>query len=66
MVELTDLMVGDETQPHKAYETGIKGARLFFSLLENKFTPAVSWEKIPLIVGHHERLDTAEGKPMKE
>ena len=66
MIELADLMVGYETQPHKSYETGKKAARLFFSLLKNEFTPTVSWEKIPLIVGHHERLDTAEGEPMKE
>jgi len=66
MIELADLMVGYETQPHKPYETGKKGATLFFLLLKNKFTPAVSWEKIPLLVGHHERLDTAEGEPMKE
>lgn len=66
MIELADLMVGYETQPHKPYETGKKGARLFLSLLKNKFTPTVSWEKIPLIVGYHERLNTAEGEPMKE
>ena len=66
MIELADLMVGYETQPHKPYETGEKAARLFFSLLKNEFIPAVSWQKIPMIVSLHERLDTSEGEPMKE
>jgi len=66
MIELTDLMVGYETQPHNPYETGRKSAQLFFSLLKGNFKPTLAWEKIPLIVGHHERLDTAEGEPMKE
>jgi len=66
MVELTDLMVGHETQPHKAYETGKRAAQLFFSLLKGDFKPTLTWEKIPLIVGYHERLNTAEGEPMKE
>ena len=66
MVQLTDLMVGDETQPHKHYETGRKAAQLLFALLQGKFKPTLAWEKIPLIVGHHERLNTDEGEPMKE
>jgi len=66
MIQLTDLVVGHETQPHKAYETGRRAAQLFFSLLRGDFTPTLAWEKIPLIVGYHERLDTAEGEPMKE
>jgi len=66
IVQLTDLMVGYETQPHKPYETGRKAAELFFLLLRGDFKPTLAWEKIPLIVGHHERLDTAEGEPMKE
>jgi microcystin degradation protein MlrC len=66
MVDLADLIVGYETQPHKPYETGKKGADLLFSLLRGEFAPVVAWEKIPLIVGYHERLDTRNGEPMKE
>jgi len=66
IVKLADIIVGYETQPHKPYETGKKAAKLFFSLLKNEFTPTVSWQKIPMIVSLHERLDTAEGEPMKE
>jgi len=66
MIELADLMVGFETQPHKPYETGKKAARLFFSLLKDEFNPVVSWQKIPMIVSIHERLNTAEGEAMKE
>lgn len=66
MIQLTDLMVGYETQPHLPYETGRRAAELFFSLLKGDFTPTVSWEKIPLIVGYHERLNTTPGEPMKE
>jgi len=66
MIQLADIMVGHETQPHKFYETGRKAAQSFFSLLRGDFKPVVAWEKIPLIVGHLERLVTAEGEPMKE
>jgi len=66
IVQLADLIVGHETHPHKPYETGRKAAQLFFSLLRGDFKPAPAWEKIPLIVAHHERLETAEGEPMKE
>jgi len=66
MVQLSNLMVGTETQPHNHNETGRRAAQLFFSLLRGDFTPTLAWEKIPLIVGYHERLDTAEGEPMKE
>lgn len=66
MIDLTDVMVGYETQPHLPYYTGKTGASILFRLLREEFSPVVSWEKIPLIVGHHERLDTAPGEPMKE
>jgi len=66
MLELADLVVGDETQPHNHFETGKKAAQLLFPLLQRKFKSTLAWEKIPLIVGYHERLDTAEGEPMKE
>ena len=66
MVKLADIIVGYEIQPHKPYETGKKAARLFFLLLKNEFTPTVSWQKIPMILSLHERLDTAEVEPMKE
>jgi microcystin degradation protein MlrC len=66
MVALSDVMVGFETQPHKPYYTGKNAAKLFFRLLRGEYSPVAAWEKIPLLVGHHERLDTAEGEPMKE
>lgn len=66
IVSLTDIMVGFETQPHKPYYTGQNGAKLFFRLLRGEFSPVAAWVKIPLLVGHHERLDTAPGEPMKE
>jgi microcystin degradation protein MlrC len=66
MVALSDIMVGYETQPHLPYYTAKKAADLFFRLLREEYSPVAAWQKIPMLVGHHERLDTAEGEPMKE
>jgi len=64
IIENTDILVGYETQPHKLYETGEKGAKILFSLLKGEFTPAVGWQKIPL-VAPQDNFHTDHG-PMQE
>jgi len=64
MVESADLLCGHETEPHKAFETGQKAAKIFFNLLKAKRSPSVAWEKIPIIC-HQERFFTSIG-PMKK
>ena len=64
MVELADLLVGHETQPHDPPATGRKVARLLFRMLQRKIRPTVAWRKIPMITPQDQFL-TSSG-PMKE
>ena len=64
MVELADLLVGHETQPHDPPATGRKAARLLFRMLRGQIRPTVAWRKIPLITPQDQFL-TSSG-PMKE
>ena len=64
MVELADLLVGHETQPHDPPATGRKVARLLFQMLRGEIRPAVAWRKIPMITPQDQFL-TSSG-PMKE
>lgn len=64
MVETANLMVGDRTQPHTAFETGVAAANLLFRLVRNEITPTKSWQKIPMIAPQ-DNFMTSVG-PMKE
>ncbi len=63
MVELADLMVGHETQPHDPLGTGVKTARLLFDWLDSGRRPAIGWRKIPMITPQDQFLTS--GGPMK-
>jgi microcystin degradation protein MlrC len=64
MVKSASVLCGHETEPHKAFETGLKAAKIFFDLMKGKFHPTVAWEKIPML-SHQEQFFTSIG-PMKE
>lgn len=64
MIELADLLIGHETQPHDPPATGRKAARLLFRLLRGEIRPTVSWRKIPMITPQDQFL-TSSG-PMQE
>lgn len=64
MVDLADLLVGHETQPHDPPVTGRKTARLLFQMLAQQIRPTVAWRKIPLITPQDQFLTSAG--PMKE
>ena len=64
MVELADLLVGHETQPHDPPATGRKVARLLFRMLQKTIRPTVAWRKIPMITPQDQFL-TSSG-PMKD
>ena len=64
MVELADLLVGHETQPHDPPATGRKVARLLFRMLQKTIRPTVAWRKIPMITPQDQFLTTSG--PMKE
>jgi len=63
MIDLADLLVGHETQPHDPPATGRKAARLMLRLLKGEISPSVAWCKIPLITPQ-DRFLTADG-PMR-
>jgi microcystin degradation protein MlrC len=63
MVELADLLIGHETQPHDPPATGRKAARLLFRMLRGEIHPTVAWRKIPLITPQDQFLTSAG--PMK-
>ena len=64
MVELADLLVGHETQPHDPPATGRKVAWLLFRMLQKTIRPTVAWRKIPMITPQDQFLTTSG--PMKE
>ena len=63
MVEMADLLVGHETQPHNTLGTGLKAARLLFDWLETGRRPTIGWRKIPMITPQDQFLTS--GGPMK-
>lgn len=63
MVELADLLVGHETQPHDPLGTGVKTARLLFEWLATGRRPEIAWRKIPMITPQDQFLTS--GGPMK-
>jgi microcystin degradation protein MlrC len=64
MVDLADLLIGHETQPHDPPATGRKAARALFRMLRGESQPTVAWRKIPMITPQDQFL-TSQG-PMKE
>ena len=64
MVQLADLLIGHETQPHDPPATGRKTARLLFRMLRGEIHPVVAWRKIPMITPQDQFL-TSSG-PMQE
>ena len=64
MIELADLLIGHETQPHDPPATGRKVARLLFQMLQGKIHPTVRWRKIPMITPQDQFLTSAG--PMRE
>jgi microcystin degradation protein MlrC len=49
MIQSVDALIGYQTQPHDPFETGQRAARILFSILEGKITPAIAWQKIPML-----------------
>lgn len=64
MVDLADLLIGHETQPHDPPATGRKAARALFRMLRGESQPTVAWRKIPMITPQDQFL-TSHG-PMKK
>lgn len=64
MIDCVDGLVGHRTQPHDPVDTGYLAGKMLFGLVRGEFTPAMAWQKIPLIT-HQERYLTKSG-PMKE
>lgn len=63
MAQAADVMIGYRAQPHDTYETGMRAAKLLFRLVEGEISPALGWQKIPM-VAPQDRFLTSEG-PMK-
>ena len=63
MVDNADMLIGHETQPHDPPATGRKAAGLLFRLLDGEISPAVAWQKIPMITPQDQFLTSAG--PMK-
>lgn len=65
IIDSVDVLAAHETQPHDVFGTGVKAARLLFSLLRGEFKPTAGWQKIPMITPQDKFLTTIPG-PMKE
>jgi microcystin degradation protein MlrC len=64
MVDTADALVAYRECPHTdSVETGLRGARLLFSILRGEITPTVSWQKIPMLTPI-DKFFTAE-QPLK-
>jgi microcystin degradation protein MlrC len=64
MVETTDALVAYRECPHTdSVETGLRGAKLLFSILRGAIRPTVSWQKVPLLTPI-DKFFTAE-QPLK-
>lgn len=64
MIDLADVIVAHETQPHDPPDTGRKAARILFAMLRGEIRPVMAWRKIPMITPQDQFL-TSHG-PMKE
>jgi len=64
MVDLSQVLIGHETQPHDPIDTGRKTARVMFDTLAGKIKPTMAWRKIPMITPQDQFL-TSSG-PMKQ
>jgi microcystin degradation protein MlrC len=63
MIDLADILVAHETQPHLPSATGKKAAQLLFDLVKGRIAPAVGWCKIPMITPQDQFLTS--GGPMQ-
>ena len=51
MVEGADALLAWETYPHRdTYETGVRGARILFDILDGTVRPAMALAKVPVVV----------------
>ena len=51
MVEGADALLAWETYPHRdTYETGVRGARILFDVLDGTVRPAMALAKVPVVV----------------
>lgn len=64
MVDLADVLIGHETQPHDPPATGRKAGRVLFRMLSGEIRPTIAWRKIPMVTPQ-DRFLTSEG-PMQE
>lgn len=64
MIEAADVIVGYQTEPHDPFETGVRGAKILFSLVKGRINPTFAWHKIPMIAPS-DRFATSAG-PMKQ
>jgi microcystin degradation protein MlrC len=49
IIDAVDALVAYRTLPHDPYETGLRAARILFSILDRKIHPTTAWRKIPMI-----------------
>lgn len=63
IIESADAVVGYQTHPHDPFETGTRAAEILFALVKEEISPAIGWQKIPMIAPA-DRFATADG-PMK-
>lgn len=63
MVDLSNALIGHETQPHDPPATGRKAGRILFRMLRGEIRPVIGWQKIPMITPQDQFL-TSSG-PMK-
>lgn len=63
IMDSTDVVIGYQTQPHDVFETGERGARILFDLLDKKISPSGAWFRIPMVTPQDQFLTS--GGPMK-
>ena len=64
MVNLSNALIGHETQPHDPPATGRKAGRILFRMLRGEIRPVIGWQKIPMVTPQDQFLTSAG--PMKE
>ena len=64
MVNLSNALIGHETQPHDPPATGRKAGQILFQMLRGAIRPVIGWQKIPMVTPQDQFLTSAG--PMKE
>lgn len=64
IMETADVVVGDRTNPHDPFDTGVRAARILFGMLRGEISPTAAWQKIPMLA-LADKYVTAEW-PLKE